>query len=276
MHDEYSSFGSAVSHPDMGGYRGWEDPYGLSPANMLSTHEPMAPLGLEILDAPWDPTAELQQLLQPPVGQEFPTAFSGYGSAPGPGDRSTLTDLSGVTAELPHVRPTPGHRRRASSPKPRFILLQTISFSIAVLAAVIVSGVSIFGGMVALDPLRQVAASRTSQGLMSWWPVLVYGPWMVASLTILRASLHRRRAVQSWIVVLFFSALATWLCVTEAAGSLTDVAAAALPSLAALACFQQLVRLVSQARPPRRASARHRLRVPSRPFVPPTPESRVC
>ncbi|GGW45201.1 hypothetical protein GCM10010381_32890 [Streptomyces xantholiticus] len=271
MYDEYGSFGAAVSHPEMGGYGRWEDPYAASPKNLLSTHEPMAPLGLEILDGTWDPTAELQQLLQPSAGPEMATAFSGYGSALESGDGNALADRNSVTAELPRVRPAPGHRRRVPSRRTRFTLLQTVSVSIAVLAAIIVSGVSIFGGMVALDPLRHIAASRTSQGLMSWWPVLVYGPWMVASLCILRASLHHRRAVQSWVVVLFFSAIATWLCVIESAGSLTDAAAAALPALAALACFQQLVRLVTLARPPRRPSARHRVRVPSTPFVPSTP-----
>lgn len=271
MYDEYGSFGSAVSHPEMGGYGRWEDPYAASPKTFLSPHEPMAPLGLEILDGTWDPTAELQQLLQPSAGEEKPTAFSGYGSGLDSGDGSALADRNSITTELPRVRPVPGHRRRVPSQKPRFSLLQTVSVSIAVVAAVIVSGVSIFGGMVALDPLRHIAASRTSQGLMSWWPVLVYGPWLVASLSILRASLHHRRTVQSWVVVLFFSAITTWLCVIESAGSFTDVAAAALPALAALVCFQQLVRLVTLARPPRRPSARHRVRVPSTPFLPSTP-----
>lgn len=264
MYDEYGSFGPAAAHPNVSGYGAWGDPYGTSTRESLGTHEPMAPLGLEILDATWDPAAELQQLLQPPAGQEFSTATSGYGRTPESPDDSALVGLNGATAELPHVRPAPhGHRRRAPSRNPRFTLLQTVSFSIAALAAVIVSMVSVFGGMVALGPLRHVAAPRTSQGLMSWWPLLVYGPWMVASLSIVRASLHQRRAVHSWVVVLFFSAVATWLCVTQAAGSLTDAAAAALPSLAALACFQQLVRLITLGRPPRHAAARHRIRVPS-------------
>lgn len=49
---------------------------------------------------------------------------------------------------------------------------------------------------------------RPSPGVLAWWPLLVYGPWLVASLSVLRAALHRRRAVHSWAVVLLFSHIA--------------------------------------------------------------------
>lgn len=163
-------------------------------------------------------------------------------------------------------RPAAGRRKKRkwwSSPRGRrFVIAPALSFLIAVLAAVLVSMVSVFGGLVALEPLRNVAAARTAPGLIGWWPLLVYGPWTVASLSILRAALHRRRALHSWLVVLLFTGVATVLCVTQAPRTLPDIAAAALPSLAALTCFHQLVRLITLVRPPLPTpSARHRGRV---------------
>jgi hypothetical protein len=97
--------------------------------------------------------------------------------------------------------------------------------------------------------------------VVSWWPLLVYGPWLVASLAVLRSALHQRRAVHSWAVVLLFSAIAMLLCIAQAPRTLSDAAAAALPGLAALVCFQQIVRQITLTRPPRRAvTPRHRQR----------------
>lgn len=131
----------------------------------------------------------------------------------------------------------------------------------AALAAVIAASVSLFGGMVAYEPLRLAAVTRTRGSVVSWWPLLVYGPWLVASLAVLRAALHQRRAVHSWAVVLLFSAIAMLLCVAEAPRTVSDAAAAALPGLASLVCFQQVIRQITLTRPPRRAVPRHRQRV---------------
>ncbi len=143
--------------------------------------------------------------------------------------------------------------------------MRTASHVIGALAAVTASTVSFFGGMVAYDPLRLVAVARMQDGIASWWPLLVYGPWLVASLSVLRAALHRRRAVHSWCVVLLFSSIAMLLCVIQAPKTLVDMAAAALPGLASLACFQQLVRQITLTRPPRRTAPRHRVHRTSRP-----------
>ena len=94
------------------------------------------------------------------------------------------------------------------------------------MAAVITSMVSVFGGMATYEPLRQVAVFHTQGGAVSWWPLLVYGPWLVAALSILRAALHRCRAAHSWVVVLLFSSVAVLLCVLQAGGSITGAAAA--------------------------------------------------
>ncbi|MET9143819.1 DUF2637 domain-containing protein [Streptomyces sp. NPDC004042] len=173
-----------------------------------------------------------------------------------------LENLQEITAELPPLRDAArGHRKVRQRRRPSGV--RAASHVIAALAAVTASAVSFFGGMVAYDPLRIVAVTRMHGGIASWWPLLVYGPWFVASLSVLRAALHRRRAVHSWCVVLLFSSIAMLLCVIQAPRTVIDMSAAALPGLASLACFQQLVRQITLTRPPRRTAPRHRVhRVP--------------
>ncbi|MER5766480.1 hypothetical protein [Streptomyces sp. NPDC001985] len=270
MYEEYDPYGSPAPHPDQHGYVPWEETYVPSPVESVAAYQPMGPPVMETLDGVWDPTEELEQLLQNSGVHEF-DGLPGHGRKPEPMDVPLRTGLLGPPAEAPPRPPAP-HRRRRRPPNrgPKFLLARAISFSIAALAAVIVSMVSVLGGMVALDPLRSIADPRLPQTLIHWWPLLVYGPWIVASLSILRASLHRRRAVHSWSVVLIFSTVATLLCITQAPRTLTAAAAAALPSIAALACFQQLVRLITMVRPPRQVTARHRHTVPP----PPPPADR--
>jgi hypothetical protein len=98
--------------------------------------------------------------------------------------------------------------------------------------------------------------------LAGWWPLLVYGPWVVASLSILRAALHRRRAAHSWAVVVVFSLVAVYLCVAHAGHSPVRLAVAGLPPITALVCFHQLVRQITLTSPPRTGSRRPRHTVP--------------
>ncbi|MFF8955576.1 DUF2637 domain-containing protein [Streptomyces sp. NPDC014894] len=280
MYDDYDAYGPAPVHPDRSGYVPWDDAYIPVPGDPMPDYQQVVPVDMEPLDSAWDPTEELEQLLQTSDVHEF-EAVPGHGHGHGPHHPDPRGEhphpvMAGPLATAARRPPPPPHRRRRRAPvrSPQAMLMRAVSFAIAVVAAVVVSMVSALGVMIALDPLRSIADPRISQGLVSWWPLLVYGPWTVASLSILRASLHRRRAVHSWSVVLFFSAVATLLCVAQAPRTLTDAAAAALPSLAALACFQQLVRLITLLRPPRQASARHRQRtvpVPPPPAAEPRP-----
>ncbi|MBC2906881.1 DUF2637 domain-containing protein [Streptomyces cupreus] len=214
-------------------------------------------------DPAWDPAEELAYMLQdalagerastaPPVPDEVPA------TTPPPG--SPLRNLQDITAELPPLTAVPRSHRKLREPR-RVSGLRTLSYLIAALAMVVTSMVSVFGGMATYEPLRQIAVFHTRSGAASWWPLLVYGPWLVAALSILRATLHRCRAIHSWVVVLLFTSVAVLLCVVHAGGSITDAAAAALPSCAALACFQQLVRQITLTRPHRRTRPRHRLRL---------------
>ncbi|GAA5049114.1 hypothetical protein GCM10023336_15880 [Streptomyces similanensis] len=189
-------------------------------------------------------------------------------STPTPTD-SPPAGLQAITDALPPLRDTyRGHRRIRERKRPDVI--RTASRVLAAAAAVTASSVSFFGGMVAYEPLRVVAVTRMHDGIASWWPLLVYGPWLVASLSVLRAALHRRRALHSWCVVLLFSSIATLLCVIQAPRTIVDMSAATLPGLASLACFQQLVRQITLTRPPRRRAPRHRVRRTPQPETTPT------
>ncbi|MGR8008927.1 hypothetical protein [Streptomyces hypolithicus] len=129
---------------------------------------------------PSDPAEELAHLLH----EAIETERSDGPSLPGP-DELPLTESAGVplaglseiTAELAPLRPAPSRRRRAARKKRRATgVLRTASFFLAALAAVVVSMVCVFGGMVAYDPLRHLAKYRTSAGAVGWWPLLAYGP----------------------------------------------------------------------------------------------------
>lgn len=111
----------------------------------------------------------------------------------------------------------------------------------------LVALVAVLGAVDTLEPLRQTSAHRTPS---RWWPALVYGPWMVAALSILRASIYRRHALHSWIVVLTFAALSMALSVPYASTDARAVVAAVLPATAITACLHQLVRQTTLTRPP--------------------------
>ncbi|WP_282082257.1 DUF2637 domain-containing protein [Streptomyces tendae] len=239
-------------------------PYGEGPFRTTGTGRHRAPEAAfqETLVPPdpgWDPAEELAFLLQdamePRAGVPSVTDTSALAPAPG----TPLSNLQEITAELPPLRESPTSHRRVRRGR-KVSRLRAASLFVAALAAVIAASVSLFGGMVAYEPLRLAAVTRTRGSVVSWWPLLVYGPWLVASLAVLRAALHQRRAVHSWAVVLLFSAIAMLLCIAEAPRTVSDAAAAALPGLASLVCFQQVIRQITLTRPPRRAAPRHRQR----------------
>ncbi|GGY92145.1 hypothetical protein [Streptomyces poonensis] len=209
----------------------------------------------------WDPAEELAFMLQESMEQQVPVLHDEPEPDPdesviSPAPGTPLGNVQEITAKLPPLRRSPRkHKLRKD-----LGFLRVASLLIAALAAVIASSVSLFGGMAAYEPLRLAAVSRTEGGIVSWWPLLVYGPWLVASLSVLRAALHRRRAVHSWGVVLLFSSIAMLLCIVQAPKTVSDTAAAALPALASLVCFQQIVRQITLTRPPQRTAPRHRMR----------------
>ncbi|MFG2296185.1 hypothetical protein [Streptomyces sp. NPDC048603] len=229
----------------------------------ITTGQP--PLGPGQGNSTWDPTEELACLLQESIAADRAELF----------DRSAFDETNDTmsrtgpaadpqgTVGLPKAEAPGGHRRTATPRAPAVALMRTGSLCTSVLVALIAALVSIFSGLAICDALQHSAAPRTANDVVSWWPLLIYGPWTVASLSILRAALHQRRAVHSWSIVLLFSTLATLLCVAQAPRTLAAQAAATLPAIAALACFQQLVRQITLTRPPRQPTPRHRNSRPS-------------
>ncbi|MGW0987156.1 DUF2637 domain-containing protein [Streptomyces sp. NPDC002486] len=130
--------------------------------------------------------------------------------------------------------------------------------SLGVLIALTASSVSLLGAVMAYEPLVLAAVFGQGKTPAAWWPLLVYGPYAVGALSVVRAALHRRRAFHSWAVVLLFSMLAMLLCVFQTPRGIGAMAVAALPGLASLVCFQQAARQITLTRPPRRAFPRHR------------------
>ncbi|MFD7559965.1 hypothetical protein ACFV9E_36335 [Streptomyces sp. NPDC059835] len=214
---------------------------------------------------PWDPAEELASLLQesPAPGQSESFTRAGYDDT---GDTVSaiglVAGLKQTPARQPPKQASGGHRRNAPR-APVATLLHTGSLFTAVLVAVIAAVVSVLSGLAICDALRHSAGLHTAREVVGWWPLLIYGPWMVASLSILRSALHQRRALHSWSIVLLFSTLATLLCVAQAPRTLAAGTSSALPAVAALACFQQLVRQITLTRPPRQAAPRHRNPPPS-------------
>jgi hypothetical protein len=217
--------------------------------------------------ANWDPVEELTSLLQDVAPAEQVAAVPPPRRAPSPGlDRTDdpMDNLVKITTELPPIRHFSARHRKVRVQEPRFTRLQTLSYLILAIACIIVAMVSVFGGMVAYTPLLHLAPDARGTAAQAW-PLLIYGPWMVASLTVLRAALHRRRAMHSWFIVLLFSSLAMILCMAEADRTFTSFAAAALPAIASLTCFQQMVRHITLTRPPHRRTSRRRQRLTSAP-----------
>ncbi|WP_146132608.1 DUF2637 domain-containing protein [Streptomyces solincola] len=217
-----------------------------------------------VLDLEWDPSDELASLLdaaRPPAAEELAADWAEESDE----GREARDRLGAITAELPPLRRARADHRRRRARSRSWSWVRTVSVCIAAVVAALVAMVSVFSGVIAYDPLHGVAADRTGAGVAGWWPVLVYGPWAVASLSILRAALHQRRALHSWLVVLLFSTTGMLLGVAHEAHTIVDAAVAALPAAASLACFQQLVRLITLTRPPRQAHPRHRVLAGRRP-----------
>ncbi|MEU5362462.1 hypothetical protein ABZ354_02980 [Streptomyces sp. NPDC005925] len=221
----------------------------------------------------WDPAEELAYLLQEAHNKEYgagvpyPRAEAPVTTVP---TGSPPHNLQDDTEERPPLRKgRPDHRKHTMRKRPDVV--RVASYVMAVLAAVTVSMVGVFSCMVTYEPLLLVTTAHHAGGASGWWPLLVYGPWTAGSLSVLRAALLQRRAVHSWFVVLLFSSVAVLLCVLQAPRTVAGTAVASLPGIAAVTCFQQLVRQITLTRPPRRSAPRHRQRPDERPAMPVQP-----
>jgi hypothetical protein len=199
--------------------------------------------GFDGVNERWSADAQWSQLLETSVTQEDTAEF-------------TLRLGSG---EVPLSRRHRHRRVQASTVRRKPTRGDTLSIVTTGVTVAIVAAVCVLGGAVTHNPLRHLAGADTApREVADWWPLLVYGPWMVASLSILRAALHQRRAPHSWCVVLLFSAFAIVLCIDQAPRTITSATVASLPTIATVACFHQLVRQITLTRPPRRGGVANR------------------
>lgn len=111
------------------------------------------------------------------------------------------------------------------------------------IAAITVSSVAMLGWSIAYsyDQLRGVASSVLPGRMAVWWPLTVFGPWFVAALSILRATIQHRSAVRSWAVILTASAMAMALCVAHTSHTLLSLVIIGIPPVTALVCFWELI-----------------------------------
>jgi hypothetical protein len=171
-----------------------------------------------------------------------------------------------ATVELSTPVREPGsHRRLPPPPAARSVTvgrrLERLSRTLVVVSVVLVVALGVLGAMITLAPLWHTAGATS--GPARWWPILVQGPWVVASLSILRSSLHRRRALHSWTVVAAFAGLSMALSLAHAPMTVQGVVVAVLPAVATTACLHQLVRQITLTRPPRRSIPGPRRHTPS-------------
>ncbi|MBV6697860.1 DUF2637 domain-containing protein [Kitasatospora aureofaciens] len=149
-------------------------------------------------------------------------------------EESTLTSV-GVAAALPS-RP-----RRRPRP-PGAVRAQLIGPLFGAMTAATFAAVCLLGWALSYDPLQGLAISRVPRDLSGLWPAIVIGPWLVGCLSVLRAALDGRRAVHSWVVVILFAGVATWLCAAGVSRTMPDLVVAGLPPITAVVSLQQLTR----------------------------------
>ncbi|MFJ3229713.1 DUF2637 domain-containing protein [Streptomyces sp. NPDC086787] len=124
------------------------------------------------------------------------------------------------------------------------------------IAAILVCAACMLGWSIAYSygQLHGIASSVLPPELARWWPLMVYGPWFVAALSIVRATVQRRRTWRSWCVMLTASAMAVALSVSHASHSPLAYVMVGLPPITALVCFWELVGQVSSRSRPRHAA----------------------
>lgn len=197
--------------------------------------------GFDDVDGLWRSGADVREFVETSLGPEDPARLT----------------FRFAADEVPLSRHR--HRKvRGETVRKKPPLGERLSLVIVASTVALMAGVAVLGATVAHEPLRHLAGKGTPHGLTAWWPLLVYGPWLAASLSVLHAALYQRRALHSWYVVLLFSAFAIVFCVAQAPRTIISATAASLPTIATVSVFHQLVRQITLTRPPRRGGANRR------------------
>ncbi|MGW4890114.1 DUF2637 domain-containing protein [Streptomyces murinus] len=188
------------------------------------------------LEMQWDPVEELAQILS--------------GASAANPDPAPPHGRSSHRKNRRRIRTEPGSLRDNERGAPVTLLIATIS-----VCALCMLGWSF---SYSYAQLRATASSVLPMRLAQWWPLTVYGPWLVAALSILRATVQSRSARRSWGVLLGASAMAVALCVCHAAHSPLSLIIFGIPPITALVCFWEIVGQVSSkvARPRHAAHSR--------------------
>ncbi|MGW1796818.1 DUF2637 domain-containing protein [Streptomyces sp. NPDC001984] len=157
---------------------------------------------------------------------------------------ATSPDADTVPLERP---PRRANRRRQRAESHFLDGGQRITHVTVLIAAIAVCAASMLGWSITYSygQLRTIAESVLPAGLAQWWPLTVYGPWFVAALSILRATVQRRSARRSWGVILAASFMAVALCVSHSSRSLVAFVMLGIPPITALVCFWELIGQVS-------------------------------
>jgi hypothetical protein len=145
-------------------------------------------------------------------------------------------------------RPRPGAHIFSGNPRtiPAAILITTI--------AVCTVTMLYWSLSYSYDQLRAIALLVVSENLAQWWPLTVYGPWLVSGLSILRAAVQHRTARRSWAVMLLSSGTAVALCIGQSPSSLLAMVIVGIPPVTALVCFRELVSQFTSGHGPRHAA----------------------
>ncbi|MEV0264238.1 DUF2637 domain-containing protein [Streptomyces sp. NPDC050617] len=190
--------------------------------------------------------AEIADLLsaaeQPPVAADVP--YAGPDTAP---------YAAAPYATAPYATAPHSHRKAARLPfrrvgkgdsfgKGGYTWKRLLSLVSVLLTTVLVAAVGILGAAASYPALHGLASGVAPGGVALLWPLLVYGPWLAATLSILRARAYRRRTVHSWCVIILFAAIAMALCIIHAPTTPAGIIVAGLPPVTVLLCFHQLIR----------------------------------
>ena len=200
---------------------------------------------------------DMQNLWQPSDGSMSPEAWDldeelaqmlGAARAPDPSPPRQEADRRPAPRPVHRKRPQPGAHSLTKNPK---VLTVSILVTLITLCAVTMLTWSI---SYSYDQLRTIALLVVAPKLAHWWPLTVYSPWLLAGLSILRASVQRRTARKSWAVMLIASGTAVALCIGQSAHSLLAMVVVGIPPITALVCFRELIGQFSSRPGPRHAA----------------------
>ncbi len=191
--------------------------------------------GVGVVDDPVAPMLEALAEWESGAPEPGPAAAQAPGTPPVRHRRPGLT-----RAELRRVVVRAGRR--------------ACGWAFAATTALVVAVVSVLGALVSYGPLRGLAADGSSAGAFARvWPLLIYGPWLAAAMSILRAAVCRHRATHAWTVLTLSTTASVLLCVAHAPATVAGMSVAGLPPVTALACFHQLIRQIRPQPPARHA-----------------------